>query len=376
VKKTYLMAGSVILVTVLWMLSGLFKAGHDKQDGDTDADFQKEAGAGSTRVRTTHSIATLERVEVVIRGRTEAKRIVDVRAETGGRVIKVNVEKGARVKAGDALCELAADDRPAMLAQAKASAAKSLIDYEGAIKLKEKGLLSDSQIAASKASLEAARAALKMAELEVEHLIMRAPFNAFVEDRQAEVGALMDRSAPCARLLDEASLLATGQASEREVAPLALAQTVRVQLSSGEQMQGKISFIARAADPQTRTYRIEAALDIPNDRVRDGMTAQITVPLQAFKAHRITPAVLALDDAGGMGVRIVNAEKRVEFHHVDVIRESLDGIWVTGLPEEIDLITVGQELVADGDLVETSTDHSGAGQSMSADAAKKRSDSL
>ena len=75
-------------------------------------------------------------------------------------------------------------------------------------------------------------------------------------------------------------------------------------------------------------------------------------------AHRITPAVLALDDAGKVGVRIINAEQRVEFHHVTVVRETKDGVWITGLPNEIDLITVGQEMVADGDSVETSPDNS------------------
>ena len=357
-KKTYLVAGLIVAVMLLWMLSGVFKSKHHANNDDpATVSSHETAGESSTdstrinRVRTSHLVAQPQRVEIVLRGRTEAK--------TGGRVVAVPVEKGQQVKAGDVLCQLAEDSRREQLSQARAAFDKASIDYDGALRLKKDGLLSTTSIAASKSALESARAALKVAELDVEHLQMRAPFAGFVEDRPAEIGVLMDRGGICVRLLDEASLLATGQASEREVAPLKLGQSVNVQLSNGDRVDGTISFISRTADPQTRTYRVEATLSTAGVSVRDGITAQITVPLQEVTAHRITPAVLALDDAGKVGVRIINAQQRVEFHHVEVVRETAEGIWVTGLPAEINLITVGQEMVADGDKVEVSPDHSG-----------------
>jgi len=82
----------------------------------------------------------------------------------------------------------------------------------------------------------------------------------------------------------------------------------------------------------------------------------MAVPLQEVMSYQISPAVLALDDAGQVGVRIVNTNKVVEFHPVQVVRESAEGVWVSGLPPEIDLITVGQEFVADGDKVEATPD--------------------
>jgi multidrug efflux system membrane fusion protein len=365
-KKTYLVAGLIVAVMLLWMLSGVFKSKHHENNDDpATVSSEETAGESSTdstrinRVRTSHLVAQPQRVEIVLRGRTEAKRVVDIKAETGGRVVAVPVEKGQQVKAGDVLCQLAEDSRREQLSQARAAFDKASIDYDGALRLKKDGLLSTTSIAASKSALESARAALKVAELDVEHLQMRAPFAGFVEDRPAEIGVLMDRGGICVRLLDEASLLATGQASEREVAPLKLGQSVNVQLSNGDRVDGAISFISRTADPQTRTYRVEATLSTAGVSVRDGITAQITVPLQEVTAHRITPAVLALDDAGKVGVRIINAQQRVEFHHVEVVRETAEGIWVTGLPAEINLITVGQEMVADGDKVEVSPDHSG-----------------
>ncbi len=360
VKKTYVVAGAIIIAMTVWMLSGVFRS-HPPAEGSEPLKTASEAKAGTvSRVRVTHLRAEPQRMEVVLRGRTEAKRMVDIKAEIGGRVIAVPVEKGQKVQLGDVLCELADDGRRVQLSQAQAAFEKASIDYDGALRLQKDSLLSATSIAASKSALESARAALRAAELAVEHLQMRAPFNGFVEDRAAEIGALLDRGNICARLLDEASLLATGQASEREVTQLALGMPVQVRLTDGELLQGKLSFIGRAADPQTRTYRIEATLEVTGDALRDGMTAQIAVPLQEVVAHRITPAVLALDDAGKVGVRIVNAAKIVEFHYVDVVRESADGVWVTGLPTEIHLITVGQELVANGDRVDATPDNSDA----------------
>jgi multidrug efflux system membrane fusion protein len=359
-KKTYLVASLIIVSVSLWMLTGVFKAkhGHEATPEQSAATTDSGAPHKTTRVRVAHLVAKPQRVEIVLRGRTEAKHIVDIRAETGGRVIAVPVEKGQRVQKGDVLCQLSDDSRSERVSQAQAAFAKASIDYDGAQRLKKDGLLSATAIAASKSALESARAALSAATLEVEHLQMRAPFAGFVEDRPAEIGALLERGSICARLFDETSLLATGQASEREVQSLSLGLPVMVQLSNGARVDGKVSFIGREADPQTRTYRIEATLDTAGKELRDGITAQITIPLQEVIAHHITPAVLALDDAGKVGVRIINAEQRVEFHHVQVVRETADGVWITGLPKEIDLITVGQEMVADGDKVEATPDTS------------------
>jgi multidrug efflux system membrane fusion protein len=75
-------------------------------------------------------------------------------------------------------------------------------------------------------------------------------------------------------------------------------------------------------------------------------------------AQKVSPALFALDDAGNVGVRIVNDDRRVEYHPVQIVRDDVDGVWVTGLPEVTTLITVGQELVIPGQEVELSLEAS------------------
>lgn len=362
-KNTFLLALAIVVVTSLWMFSGQFKeqehhdlASENLLKGNTNGQSSGSGEKPIARVRTAMLTAEMQALEVVVRGRTEAKRLVEVKAETGGRVIAVPVEKGQRVKAGQLLCELDENGRRAQLAQAQATVDKARIDYQGANKLLQKQLISSSGLAASKAQLAQAEATLRNSELEIQHLQMRAPFDGFVEARPANIGDLFDRGSVCAQIMDERTILATGYASEREISQLRLGQSVRVTLQNEATLDGKISFISRNADPATRTYRIEAELDGTQHPLRDGITAQIAIPLQQVLAHRITPSVLALDDAGRIGVRIINDQNIVEFHLIHIARETKDGIWVTGLPQTINLITVGQELVADGDTVQTSND--------------------
>ncbi len=354
-KTTHKLAIIIALIVCLWMLSGhLFS---DKEEEATkDTGFTNLARSTIAKVRIQHLIAEAQRIEITLRGRTEAKRIVDIKAEMGGRIIATPIERGQRVKKGAVLCEFSEDAYGAILAQAKANHEKATIDYEGALKLKEKNLLSTTSVAASKAALENAKANLKIAQLNVDHLYMRAPFNGYVEDRPAQVGALIERGGVCARLIDESTILATGQVSEREVISLTEGLPVTAQLTGGGFIKGKITFVGRTAHPQTRTYRVEATLQANGAQIRDGSTTQVAIPIDEVMAYRISPAVLTLDDEGQMGVRIVNAQKIVEFHPVQVVRETSDGVWITGLPPEIDLITVGQEFVADGDKVETIPD--------------------
>jgi multidrug efflux system membrane fusion protein len=52
-----------------------------------------------------------------------------------------------------------------------------------------------------------------------------------------------------------------------------------------------------------------------------------------------------------MGVRIVDKDRRVRFVPVKIVADGTDGVWVSGLPHEVTIITVGQEYVTEGQEV-------------------------
>ena len=108
----------------------------------------------------------------------------------------------------------------------------------------------------------------------------------------------------------------------------------------------------KQSDPLTRTYSVEATVENADYAVPSGLTTSVRIELNEVLAHRVSPALFTLDDAGSMGVRLIDQDNRVVFYAVEVIEDTAQGAWVTGLPSKVNLITVGQEFVLAGQLVE------------------------
>lgn len=347
--KTHHIALIIFVGLCLWMATGLLK---NHGEHSTEAEQNKEEKITAVRVVSVH--AEEKEISMTLRGKTKAKRIVDVTAQIAGVVKRTAVERGQHVSKGDVLCELDEEDRYAQLARAKASVEKAQIDYDGNKKLYDEKMISAANLSASKAILEAEKSQLKVAELNVSYLSMRAPFDAYIESREANEGALIERGGVCARLIDESTMLASAHVSEKQVQALSLGQTATIQLIDGRTIAGVISFLGRSADPSTRTYGIEVELSNKELAPRDGLTAKISIPLRKVMAHHITPAVLALNEQGEVGVKIVDRDNRVQLVPVEIVAEDVAGVWVVGLEPEVNLIVVGQELVADKERVSVS----------------------
>jgi multidrug efflux system membrane fusion protein len=66
--------------------------------------------------------------------------------------------------------------------------------------------------------------------------------------------------------------------------------------------------------------------------------------------HLLPQSVLTLNDEGVLGIRSVE-DGVAAFHEVTIVSDTRDGVWVTGLPETVEIITIGQEFVVDGQAV-------------------------
>ena len=363
-RTTYLTAGAIAAAIVVWLLSGQIASGDPvrhptlaESNAETSARTQDEA---PTRVRARVINASPQLQHVILRGKTESKRIVEVRSETDGRVIERPVERGAYVAEGELLCRLAMEDRGAALTEAHEAVNQARIEYEGSLKLKERGFQSDTAIAQAKARLAAADAKLARSTLDVARTEIRAPFSGVVEDVHQDIGDYVKASAPCVTIVDLDPMLLVGRVAEKDVNLLRLDQPVTGLLSNGMTVTGPVTFIGQQSDPATRTYAVEIQIPNPDRTVRSGITTEIRIPVAEIMAQKVSPAVFTLDDAGSIGVRVVNADYQVELHPVTIISEATDGVWVSGLPDVATVITVGQELVVPGETVDIDFEPAGA----------------
>lgn len=288
---------------------------------------------------------------LVLRGRTEADRRVDVRSEISGLVASAPLRKGAQVKEGDVLCRISEGDRTAELVEAEAFLREAEANAEAATKLLERGFSSETTANTRMASLEASKARLLRAEINLKRLEIRAPFDGILETDTAELGSLLQNGSVCASLIALDPIKMVAFAPERSVDALTVGASVSARLITGRDLIGEISFVARSADRDTRTYLVEAQTPNPDLTIRDGMTAEMQVSLKAVDAHFIPQNALTLDNDGALGVRTVE-EKATKFYAVNVLKGESIGAWVAGLPDEATIIVVGQEFVTDGQLVE------------------------
>lgn len=350
-RKNYRISFFLAVVMILWLVSGLWLRsdiayGQTGSEGDSS---DQESGLQSVKARVIQAQDIPLSVSVL--ARTEPFRSVDVKAEIGGTVAELPVEKGEYVESGDLLCQLESEDRPEILQQAKAALEKAEIDYEGALRLRSGGFQSQSEIAQAQANLDSARAAHRRAELDLDNLQIRAPFEGFVDARPVEVGDLMQRGEICARVLDLDPLLIVGQIAETAIPYISPGVQVEAQLVTGEQVTGTVRFVERSADEITRTFRIEAIVPNPELDLHTGLSARMSIPTDEVKAQLVNSSLFILADSGEIGLKTLDDENRVQFTVVDLIADHGSGVWVSGLPETATLITLGQQYVAEGEEV-------------------------
>ncbi|MCC6006966.1 MAG: efflux RND transporter periplasmic adaptor subunit [Rhodobacteraceae bacterium] len=324
-------------------------AGGERAEADVRPAAVSERRPVPVRVREVH----LSDVSsgIVLRGRTEATRKVELRAETGGLVVTEPLRAGAFVSEGDTLCQLDPGTRQAALDEAEARLEEAIINNRAAEDLAERGFGAENRAVSSRAALASARAAAERARRELELLTIRAPFDAMLEIDAAERGALLQPGGLCAALVTLDPVRFVGFLPESEVDRVELGALAGARLLSGREVAGRVSFLARQADPATRTFRVEVSVPNPDYAIREGVTAEILVQAESARAHLVPQSALTLDDAGRLGVRLAE-DGRARFKPVRILRDDPEGVWVLGLPEIAPVIVLGQEFVTDGAPVE------------------------
>ena len=228
------------------------------------------------------------------------------------------------------------------------------ISFNAAMRLSKKQFQSQVRLAEEKAKLETAKAALARTRLDLARTTVRSPINGFIETLPKSVGDYAAVGEVVATIVKLDPIRVVGQISERDVARIKRDEPAQAVLPDGRVLDGRVAYISRVGEASTRTFRVEVWIANPDGEVSEGMTAELRLPVGVERAHRVSPAVLTLNDSGIIGVKAVQIDggtARVVFHPVRVITDTSEGIWLSGLPANIDLITVGQEFVSAGQTV-------------------------
>ncbi len=368
-KNQQIVAAGILIAVVLWMVvpQGAEVPVDDSVPANSTVLVVPEGQSrgenpGTFIVRAARINAEIYGEKVRVRGRTQAYRHVQVRAEETGRVVGDPVRRGARVNKGDLLCELAVDNRQSNLDEAMSRQEQAEFEYAASLNLQNRGLQSDVVVAQLKAALASSTAAVSRAELALEKIRIVAPFDGIVETRDVEIGDLLNADSVCASVLDDSPMLLVGLVPEHDIGSLSVGAEVSAELLGAERVTGIVSYLSRAADTVSRSYRIEVEVDPSFENIREGITAEMMVSSADISAHLVPSSALTLDDSGVIGVKTIAANNIIEFHNVTIVGDNTNalnpGIWVTGLSGNVNLVTLGQEVVFPGQQVESNFDWS------------------
>jgi len=345
--KSYLIALAAALVVGTWLLSGGL-GGREAAPPSADQTTASATPVMDVEVTERHA----ERVERFLesQGDTVADRDVQLRAETGGQVAAVQVEAGDTVAAGDPIVRLAMGDREARRAEAEAGVAQAEADFEAARQLSGDGFQSQIAVTEARAALESARARRAAIEEEIANTRITAPIAGDVESRHVDTGDYLAAGEQVVRIIDIDPLVAIGHVAQQSIRQVETGREVRIELATGDTLTGTVRRIGKAAEPGSRTFRVEVEAVNP-DGLPAWVSATLRIPLEAVRAHFLSPAWLTLAASGEVGVKTVDDANQAAFVPVDIVRTERDGVWVTGLPDPVRLITVGQGFVRPGDTV-------------------------
>jgi len=347
--KSWLLSGGIIIVVVLWLFSGQLGGHESAEESVAKVGAESAVTKSSVRVRT----QTAEQVQrtIIINGKTAPARIVNLAAETDGRIESIGAKRGASIERGITIVRLDKRDREARLAQARATVKQREVEYDGRLKLKSESYVSEAQLQEAVALLETAKAELKRAELDLAYMNIRAPFGGALQSRAVEVGDFVKLGDPIGIFVDNRTIIVSANLSEFDARYVDVGDDAEARLATGETVRGLVRYVAPVADEATRTFVVELEIDNSDGELRIGGTAELRIPAEEVLAHRISPSLLTLDDAGNVGVKIVNQSGEVEFVVADIALSSNDGIWLAGLPQNATIITVGQGYVENGAMV-------------------------
>ena len=289
IRQTYITSFVTLVLAFLWMLSGML----------ADEEFEVKA---KTQLETISSVTVLnssaleKAKKIKVSGTTEADKLIKIRAEASGTVVSRPVKQGQFVKKDQLICQL----------------------------------------------YNAGRTSYPK---------VKAPFDGYLETFSVKEGDYLNTGAVCATIIDPDPMRLIGEVSEKEINFVKVGAKAVAELISGKKVEGVVSFVSTSANKGTRTFRVEIDVKNSDRSIRDGVSAQIAIEGDTILAHRISPSILMLGEAGELGIRTVNEDDQVEFKKIEILEDSMEGIWITGLPKNTRIITVGQEYVFQGQTV-------------------------
>lgn len=332
----------------LFVLAGCSKGEGDAQAADAE---KKQADAVPVEVASAQrrAVAASYTGTAPLEARAESMVV----AKTSGVALSVAVEVGDQVRAGQVLVRLDGAHAALQAAQAAAQMRKLESNYARSRQLAEQQLVSANDNEQLRFDVENARAANRLANLELSWTTVTAPISGVVAERMIKPGNFVQANTPIFRIVDDARLEAELNVPERELATLeaGLPVTLSVDALPGRTFEGTIDRVSPVVDAESGTFRVIAAFVGKGD-LKPGMFGRISIDYDQRADALTVPRAALLEDDAEPAVFVVDDGKA---ERVPIELGYLDGEWAEvrgGLEEGAQVVTAGKATLRDGSAVQ------------------------
>jgi membrane fusion protein, multidrug efflux system len=238
----------------------------------------------------------------------QAEADAEVVARVGGAVLRVAVEEGQRVRAGDLLAAIDPRQLRLEVAQAKAQFDKVDNDYRRQVELHERGLVAAGAFESTRFELAQRRATWELARLQLSHTELRAPFAGVVAERHVRVGQNLTSGTTAFRIVDATRLRAELHAPERQLSRLRPGQPVVLSVDAlpGRSFAARVARIAPTIDARTATFKLTVELPDAGGELKPGMFARVGVIFEQRSNVLSIPAAALLENSREPTVFVVD----------------------------------------------------------------------
>jgi RND family efflux transporter MFP subunit len=282
---------------------------------------------------------------VTVTAPVEPIRNVPVNSLGAGTVLRVAVEEGDRVSAGQLMAELDGREVSAQLERARAVLTNAEAAFRRAEDLRARELIPVAELDAARAAFETARADAELWRTRVDFTLIRAPVSGTVTVKHVERGGAVSANQAMFEIADDATLVARVRVSELDVVSLERGSpvTIRVDAYPGERIPGRIRRIFPSADAASRLVPVEVELGPrpPGMRVRPGFLARVEFALEQRNGVLAIPAAAVSVSEGRPFVYVVNADTLVR-------RPVTTGLTASGWIEIVNGLAAGDRVVSSG----------------------------
>ena len=267
--------------------------------------------------------------------------------EIAGIVSALPVGSGEYVNKGDLLIELDTSSDQARLNGLVASEKLAFVKFKRLAKLLKSKATSRSSFDEAHAQLDVSKAAVVEQQSIINKKKIRAPFSGKLGIRQVSLGQYLDKGTQIFPLVSLATTIADFSFPERDFAKLKEHQSVKIQVQAypNETFEGVIQAINPGIHEETRTIAVRAVVNNPNEKLRAGMFADVSVVVSAPKSVLTLPETTVLYNTYGENVYLI---KQKDSKDIAVLQTIQTGRHRNGHVEIISGLTLGDTVVDEG----------------------------